>query len=351
MRKLSSFYVVCFSALALAGCGPTVVHVEQEDTSSEDASIPTISEAVLEPSLDEAEPSQTANHVVLNEPWNTYFRSKPTLLVIPEISKGMADLLAEEQRLIKSVLDSGGGTNASSEYITLEDKLEELKTVIPQAETDSGYVPRSSRRYGSYSYVSGDTVYTNSRYYYGTYTVLREKTMSSSPEMTRSVEGIAHNSTLEDLDQRIDALQQIQRTWNRKTSEISPSGTSGIMRSANLAYLEGLRDFTSEFMNLRKELRAVKQQQEVIQKNRSNILTDWKSFENSRLTLLDEYLNANATARIEPSSKDIYELPDFQGQKLIYACEIGERTLYFDLSNKHSDQHPFVLVNVAPVQR
>ena len=353
-----TFFFVLGATLLITGCGPSLVDIETEEPVTNQDSPPEVQDLVpalpapieSAPVVAERRIEQRTEYVVLNEPWNKYFRSTPKLLVVPKISTGMANLLAEEQRLIKSVLDSGSDANSSSEYVALEDKLEELKAVIPQAETGSGYVPRSSRRYGSYSYISGGTVYTNSRYYSGYYTVLREKTMSSSPEMTRSVEGIAHNATIEDLDQRIDALKQIQRSWNRKTTEMSPNGTSGIMRSANLAYLEGLRDFTAEFTNLRKELRGIKQKQTAIQKNRSNILSDWQTFENSRLELLKDYLNSNATEHVEISGNDIYTLPDFAGKKLLYACEIGERTLYFDLTDKHSKHHPFVLVNVDPIQ-
>ncbi|HAV14297.1 MAG TPA: hypothetical protein DCX06_12510 [Opitutae bacterium] len=360
------FSLLAFCLLTcITGCKPTVIHVEPESRSEPETKTeippavaesateqPELKEATALPELARKEPvePETANHVVLNEPWNSYFRSTPQILIVPKLSKGIADILNQEQELIRSVLDSGGDTSSSSEYIALEDKLEELKTVIPQSETDSGYVPRSSRRYGTYSYISGDTIYTNRRYYYGSYTILKEKTMSSSPELTRSVEGIAHNATLDDLDQRIDALQRILRQWSRKTSEMSPNGTSGIMRSANEAYLDGLREFTQEFTGLRSELRKIENRQQAILKNRAVILAEWKSFENTRLALLDEYLTANASETLSPSSAGIFEIPALENQKLIYACVIGARTLYFELTKQNNDLHPFVLVNVAPVQ-
>lgn len=299
----------------------------------------------------EPEPVIT-DYVVLNEPWNTYFRSTPKILIVPELSEGIADLLEQEQTLVKSVLDSLGSAGSSSEYVTLEDKLEELKSVIPQTETNSGYVRRQRSTSNSYAYSSSSSssVSINNRYYGGYYTVLRYKTMSSSPEMTRSVENIAHNATLEDLDQRITALQQIISKWNRRTAEMTASGTSGIMRSANIAYLEDLTIFTQEFVNLRKELRAINQKQTTIQQNKTAILSEWKAFENTRLALLDEYLQSNASEIVTLSPSNVYVLNDYEGKKLIYSCEIGDRTLYFDLTNKHSEKHPFVLIDVAPVE-
>ncbi|MEN8661459.1 MAG: hypothetical protein ACN4GF_00615 [Lentimonas sp.] len=342
------------AALAISGCGPTIVHIEDDETiAPTEAAVesPQIEAVAIRPVDDlttvNSEIAATKDYIVLNEPWNTYFRSEPTILVLPKLSQGISNILNEEQLLIKSVLDSGGKANANSEYIALGDKLEELKTIIPQAETGSGYVPSRSRRYGTYT-SSGGSVYINSRYYYGYYTVLRSKTMSSSPEMTRSVEGIAHNATLEDLDHRIDALQQIQRSWNRRTAEMSTSGTSGIMRSANLAYLDGLRGYAQEFTSIRKELRAIERKQEAVQRNRVNILADWEAFEAKRLNILEDYFNSNAIDKISPSEESIYKLPSFKDHKLLYACEIGERTLYFDITDKQSDQHPFVLIDIAP---
>ncbi|MGJ8637861.1 MAG: hypothetical protein ACSHYA_00585 [Opitutaceae bacterium] len=359
---MKTFQCIYFlgALLFLSGCGPSIVHVQEGGEEKSENSVQaaenvnqpkeSVQEPVIAAAPEEPEIVEKTEYAILNEPWNRYFRSEPKVIVVSDISKGMLDLLNQEQELIKSVLDSGGDANNSSEYIALEDKLEDLKTVIPQSETGSGYVPRSSRRYGTYSYASGSTVYINSRYYYGTYTVFRAKTMSSSPAMTRSVEGIAHNATLEDLDQRIDALNQILQTWNRKTSEMSGNGTSGIMRRANEAYLEGLREFTKEFVNLRKEVRKVERKQESILQNRASILNDWKQFENNRLPLLEEYFNSNALEIIETTEKGSYILPSFKENHMLYACEIGERTLYFKLGNDLNEKHPFILVNIDPVK-
>ncbi|MGJ8652106.1 MAG: hypothetical protein ACSHX8_02420 [Opitutaceae bacterium] len=329
--NLTYSFIAIVAILLIAGCEPKVVYVEKEVVSPE----PIV---------------EITDYVVLNEPWNRYFRSKPKILIVPQLSEGIADLLEQEQTLIKSVLDSGGSANASSEYITLEDKLEELKTVIPQTGTSTGYVPRYRRYSSSGTYTSGSNVYINDRYYSGYYAVLRYKTMSSSPEMTRSVENVAHNATLDGLDQRIDALQQILRSWRHKTSIMSTTGTSGVMRRANLAYLEDLAGFTQEFVKLRQELRDINQRQDAIQRNKTNILSEWKAFEDTRLPLLEEYLQSNASDTVSASPSDVYILNDYEGKRILYACEIGERTLYFDLSNKHSSKHPFVLVDVAPVE-
>ncbi len=334
-------------ALLIAGCERHVAKVENpNNTTPEKGALSPKSSAETEAELS----SSSKDYVVLNAPWNEYFRSEPEILIVPKVSKGIEELLKQEQELIKSVLNSGGKANTSSEYTALEDRLEELKTIIPQAETSSGYV-RRSRRYGNYSYASGGTIYVHSyRYYDGHYTVLRERSLSSSPAMTRSVEGIAHNATLEDLDQRIEALQQTQRLWNRKTAEMSTTGTEGIMREANDAYLKGLQEYTNEFLKIRKDLRTVEQKQEAISRNRGQILSQWHEFEENSLPILDGFFQTNASDVIVSTDKNNYNLPDFSQKKLLYACEIGERTLYFDLSSQRSDLHPFVLIDVAPIQ-
>lgn len=313
--------------------------------------VPTPIEAEVKASADEDQRS----FVILCEPWSQYFRSRPTLYAVASLSSGMRDLLSEEQGLIKQVLDASGDVEQSSDYAALEDQLDELKTMIPSAETASGYVPTTRRTYGSYAYVVGDTYYaSNGRYYYYDsyrYRVLREKQASSSPDLVRSVQNLVHNATLElkDLDQRIEALKTLKVQWDRRTSEMSMSGTSGIMREANEAYLTSLADFSREFIRFRSQVREVYDAQISIETNRARILSEWSTFEGKRLGILKSYIESNALARVDLNAGNELTLDvNFMNRELILACEIGDRVLYFEVSNRKSKLHPFVMVEVTP---
>ncbi|MFW5874334.1 MAG: hypothetical protein ACOCVJ_02925, partial [Verrucomicrobiota bacterium] len=311
--------------LVLTGCNPPVAQVEERKEPEPEAGAEPEAEAetpppavepppVVEPTTDPLaviDSEALKPYLVLNDPWNRYFRSPPRILLVPELSTGIAELLNEEQSLIKAVLDASSEIKATSEYAALEEKIEELKLTIPQAETSSGYVPRGGTR--SYTYVSssGSTAYVrrSSGYYDGYYRIFHRKQKSSSPALVRSVEGIAHNTTLEDLDQRIDALQQIISLWNRKTAGMSVNGTEGIMRRANEDYLEGLRGFTQEYVTIRSELRKIEEKQARVEQEKSAILSEWQEFESNRLPILDEYLNEHTVLTLKPDSKDAYEIP------------------------------------------
>lgn len=305
-------------------------------------------ETVPEPNTD----AINRRYAVLSTPWDVYFRASPSILVISSLSPGIKDILKEEQKLIKAVLDSSAGTTSSSEYAELEDRLEELKTVIPKTETSAGYTRTTVRR-GSYTYVVGDVAYvrqSNYSYYNSPYySTFRQTQRSSSPEMTRSVENIAHNATLENIDQRIDALQQSIRNWTRRTSEMNPTGTSGIMRRANEAYLSGLQDYIKEFISIRADLQKIEQQQEAASRNQAQILEEWRMFETTRLPILSDYLENNASALVKPSPDGSFLLPDTSENKLLYVAEIGERTLYFELNTMRNSLHPFLLVDIDPL--
>lgn len=286
-----------------------------------------------------------ASFIVLNQPWDKYFAEPPSILLVDGMSKGIAELLREEQALIKSVLDSGSEAGSSSEYVLLEDKLDQLKSVIPQAETSSGYVRSTARTRYPYTYAGYDYAYSS--YYRRYYTVMRQKSASSSPEMIRSVEGIAHNATLEDLDQRIQALQSILSKWRKQTSEMNPNGTTGIVREANEVYLAGLQNYLSDFQEIRRELRQVEAKQDQIVQNRAVILQEWQAFENSRLPVLEEYFNSNAVARVTANAEGMFVMKADDNLDRIYACKIGTRMLYFKLSTNDHTLHPFTMVNVG----
>ena len=358
-----SLLAILLPSFILTACNPVVIQTSEEADQTEPSASSQREESVpAEPLVSPAPPSSevkskdeesvTINqYILLSEPWKKYFRSSPKLLIVDAPSKGIQELLSQEQSLIKTVIDSSGAAGESSEYAELEERLNELKTIIPSAETASGYVSTGTR---SYTYVSGGTIYTRtgSNYYDGHYyTRFREKQKSSSPALVRSVQGLVHNASLDlkDLDQRIDALQRMISQWSRRTAEMSASGTSGIMRDANEAYLSVLRDFTKNFAALRTEVRRVEAEQASIAKNKSQILEQWKAFEENRLGILHDYLQSNAQTVVEPATDDTFQTPSLKpGETIIMVCALGERDLYFEVSPERHKQHPFVLVDVTP---
>ena len=297
-------------------------------------------------------PIETLRFTLLTRPWSKYLSVPPKIYMFDKIPSGIEKLLATEQKLIQAVLEADVDMAETSAYSTLNDRLDELKAAAPSAETSSGYVRSSSSRYRR-SYISGDTIYAHSSPYYYGYSVFRAKQKSSSPELVRSVSGLAANATLtvEDLDQRITALQHLRSTWSRRTSTMSTNGTAGIMRDANEDYLEGLRQYTSDFIQLRKELRAIRSEQSKKAANKSNIIQSWNQFEQQNLHILNKFFQDNQTAIIEPTKGADYLISkDKLNGPLILVCTIGPRQLYFKL-NGRNPFHPFALADITPTNQ
>jgi hypothetical protein len=331
---------ISFSTL---GCNPTTL-TEREDTiePKSEETIPPEQILTPQPQTSPKELSLT----LLHGPWEKYLSAPPKILILKNPTKGIRDLLAEEQSLIKSMLDADASLTETSEHSGLTDRLDELKAAAPSAETSSGYV-RSNRR-NRHTYISGNTIYTNSNSYYYSYSVFRAKQKSSSPDLVRSVTGIAANASLEDLDQRIDAFQHLISSWSRRTSVMSPNGTSGIMRDANEAYLAGLKGYTQEFIKIQKELRKIEQAQAYKAQNKAGILKDWQTFENTRLSILKDYFNSSALETVQHANNRSYTLNEAQlARPLILACKIGPRVVYFELDERRHPNHPFILADIT----
>jgi hypothetical protein len=332
--------IIC---LFSAGCRPPEANIAEQ--SSQDPA----KEAHLAPILSEQSSEETLRFTLLTRPWSKYLSVPPKIYTFDNISSGIEKLLATEQKLIQAVLEADVDVAETSAYSTLNDRLDELKAAAPSAETSSGYVRSSSSGYRR-TYISGDTIYTHSYPYYNGYSVFRAKQKSSSPELVRSVSGLAANATLtvEDLDQRITALQHLSSTWSRRTSTMSTNGTAGIMRDANEDYLEGLRQYTSDFIQLRKELRTIRSEQSKKAANKSNIIKNWNQFEQQNLHILNKFFQDNHTAIIEPTKGADYLInKDKLNGTLILVCNIGPRQLYFEL-NGRNPFHPFTLADITP---
>lgn len=336
----------------LAGCKPQIQEVQlvEEADASKDTDSQTPDRQVTE--IEERDASimaETRLYSVITDPWSKYFRADPTLIILPKLTRGVEDLLNEQQQKAREILSNTGHPGDRPEYIQLEEELESLKSAVPGAETRSGY-GRSSRRYYSSprSYVSSDgsTAYVNSgssRNYY--YTVFNRVHKSSSPALARSVENIIYNATLEDIDQRIEALRQLQRVWARKTNVMSPNGVEGVMREANIAYLEGIRGYTDEVIQLQSRLKRVQALIDAESAKKGARLDEWRSFEANRLPIIQEYIERNLQVQVVAENGQ-YELPSALLKKhvILLACTIGERTLYFDLKADSHGKHPFRLV-------
>jgi len=334
--------IIC---LFSAGCRPPETNVAEQSTPQE-ARTPLPSEDLNET------PSETRHFTLLTGPWSKYISVPPQIYTFDKISSGIETLLTAEQKLIQAVLEADVDVAETSAYSTLNDRLDELKAAAPSAETSSGYVRSSPNGYRS-TYISGDTIYTRSYPYYYSYSVFRSKQKSSSPALVRSVSGLAANATLtvKDLDQRITALQHLISTWSRRTAAMSANGTAGIMRDANEAYIEGLRQYTSDFIQLRKELRVIKSEQSKRVANKSNIIAEWNQFEQQNLHILNKFFHDNHTAIIDPTKGANYLInKDKLNGTLILVCNIGPRQLYFEL-NGRNPFHPFTLADITPTNQ
>jgi hypothetical protein len=349
MGKIVIPIVILYS---LAGCKPAIQEVESvEETSmpEETSPKPPIIQVVDIEARDARIMAETRLYSVITDPWSKYFRADPTLILLPKLSKGVEDLLNEQQQKAREILSNTGQLGDRPEYIQLEEELESLKSAVPGAETRSGYGRSYRRSYSpSYSYVSSDgsTAYVrsggSSSYYY---TVFNRVHKSSSPALARSVENIIYNASLEDLDQRIEALRQLHRTWSRKTNVMSPNGVEGIMREANQAYLDGIRGYTSEIVQLQSRLKRVQALIDAESAKKESRLEEWQSFEANRLPVIGEYVERHTKLQVAPKNGN-YEVPAalLDQHVVLLACTIGERTLYFDLRADAHAKHPFRLV-------
>ena len=291
---------------------------------------------------------ETKSFTVLTDPWSKYFQAKPIIYLLPSLSKGVTQLLEDQQRLAKEILSSSGQINERPEYIVLEEDLAQLKFAVPGAETASGYSRRSYSP--SYNYISSDGSHIYSRTggsYSGYYTTFRNVHKSSSPALARSIENIVFNASIDDLDQRISALQQMMRTWSRRTNIMSLNGVEGIMRDANLAYLSSLKDYAGEWVRLQKRLKQVESLITAESAKKAARLEEWRAFELNRLTVIADYVERNHSHKAGADNAT-YELPlgEMKQPTVLLACEIGERTLYFNLSHGRHPDHPFRLVSL-----
>ena len=350
--KFSDFILLAF-VVGLSACKPTGTTTgPTEDTGVEiSGTAHIVTPSPQQPKREAYTRGETKPFTVLTDPWSKYFQTEPILYLLPSLPKGVTQLLEDQQRLAKEILSKTGQINERPEYIELKEDLAQLKMAVPGAETASGYSRRYTRSYSpSYSYVSPDGSYAYARSgngYSGYYTSFRNVHKSSSPALARSIENIVYNASVDDLGQRISALQQMIRTWSRRTNVMSPNGVEGVMRDANLAYLSSLKDYAGDWIRLQKRLKQVELLITAESMKTGERLEEWQAFEFNRLPVIADYIERNHSYKAAADNA-IYELPlgEMKHPTILLACEIGERTLYFNLSHGRHPDHPFRLISL-----
>lgn len=278
--------------------------------------------------------------------WQDYLSDSTEIWVVNPLPTGPAELLQRQQNLAARVLNLNVSTENPATLARLQKRLDEMKTMIPTDEVQSGRVERDERGSGYWT-VDG---FGNRVWRSGTSrTVLREVARSSSPELTRSVVGIAMNIELPELEMRIASLEGIYRTWLSRTNQMSTSQTQGIIRAANLAYLDNLTQFISQLRELKHEYDAIQLEAGRGERERNQRITEWSGFEQRHLPVLHSFLEQGRVEKFVADESSFFNLPALQsGQLKIIACRIGPRTLFFDANN--TQNHPLKLLPFGVVE-
>lgn len=273
--------------------------------------------------------------------WQDYLSQSPEIWIVSALPAGPAELLQRQQALAARVLNLNVSTDNPATMARLQQRLDDLKAMIPADEVQSGRVERSERGRGTlHRSLSGDSWFYRSGQ---SYTVLREVARSSSPELTRSVVGVAMNIQLSDLEVRIAALEGTHQTWLNRTNQMSASGTQGIIRQANLSYLENLSEFIGQLRALKREYDAIQLEASRGQRERNQRVEEWSVFEQRHLPVLHTFLEQGRIQRFIADDSGFFHLPPSQpGEQKILACTIGPRTLFFDANNRQN--HPLQLL-------
>lgn len=244
--------------------------------------------------------------------WASYVTGTSEILLVNQLTTEISELLSKEQTLIKEVL-SYQVVEEASEDIDFEAKLAEVKKMLLSDET-------------------------------------KVASAESSQEMVISAESVVGNLTLSDLTLRTDSLQQIIDRWTRESTEMNSSGAVGKRRSANFKYLKVLQDVVDRLKDIRAGVKKVADDSLAKSVERKAILEKWQIFEKEDLPILDEYVQSNIVERILPSADGKYIVPNRKDVVWLYSCTISNRRLYFSLSSKSHEKHPFKLVDLGRIE-
>jgi hypothetical protein len=288
-----------------------------------------------------SEKTTTQRYLLDGGVWQDYLTQAPEIWIVGALPAGPADLLQRQQALAARVLNLNVTTDNPATVARLQHRLDDLKTMIPSDEVQTGRVERSERSGSRHWYYDafGTQVWRSGP----SYTVMREVSRSSSPELTRSVIGLAMNIELADLEVRIAALEGTYRTWLSRTNQMSTSQTQGIIRQANLSYLENLNEFIGQLRALKREYDAIQVEASRGERERAQRIAEWSAFEQRHLPVLHSFLEQGGIQRYVADDAGFFHLPPVQpGELKILACSMGPRTLFFDANNRQ--HHPLQLL-------
>lgn len=167
MLLLRKIAIPAVLLVALTACGPEIQEVQVQETTEPDANdepaesqAPTPREVEIE--VHDTDPNaalmaERRRFTVITDPWSKYFRTEPTVVILPKLTEGIEGLLIEQQTKAREILSDTGQVADRPEYIHLKEQLEALKSAVPGAETRSGYGHTSRRVYvAPHSYVTPD---------------------------------------------------------------------------------------------------------------------------------------------------------------------------------------------------
>jgi hypothetical protein len=303
-------------------------------------------------------------YVFLAGGWEKWISEKPTILITAKMSPVIKGILTTQQELANVILTTDSASSEHPSIIYLSEKLKYLKSQVPDGATAQGKSQHKERELvasgtytGSANYTStgsiggdsysgvGSINYNTSYKDYIHY--FKEVTRSSSPQLVRAVQNVVHNTNLDDLQQRIDALKSYLKQWTERTKHMSTLGVSGVMRDANKKYLEALGNFIRDFEKLQSEQASAKKLIQQEKDNRQKLLLQWAEFEKNELQILNKYFEKNKRYAIRSEDGESFMLPGLpEDGSIILSCPIGSRTLFFDLSQGVSKLHPLKFIKL-----
>jgi hypothetical protein len=291
--------------------------------------------------------SNLSEYRLLIHPWDKWIIKEPKILIVNSLHSGAKDLLHEQQKLALELLSDDRKEAKNPELVKLEQELKLLKTEIPTTATATGS-KKVNRNYNR-SYIDADgTIHINRNS--GSYNGWEKVTKSTSQSLVKSTTNIVLNTSLDDLDQRIESLNKLVATWYSKISNMSQSGTSGVIWEADQAYLAKIKNFTKKLSVLKGKMSALNAIQESKRRDKMAVLKDWSEFEQHELPVLSVYFDKNLKGSFESHGNRCYFLPPVaKGNSLIIAFEVAQRTLYFDLTNPEGNYSPLRLIKLDSV--
>lgn len=292
-----------------------------------------------------ASQGSSAEFRLLIEDWNGYLESNPRVIQTGNIPEDILEIIGEGHVIISSIFNN---TKKDNTYYL--NRLNHLKSFIPTTISRSGESQVRDKildRSATYSlsgnlngYVSNYAVNTNFnaqgnyqeyQHYY------RSVTKSSDESLHRVVENITSNISIERLAQYIDALRSHWKKWTNITENISNAvGSAGVLKEANVAYLELLDTHIKNFEMLSDEINEKDTKHQLM-------LRKWKSYKTNKLVLLRDYFNKKGNY-IEVGDRGDFIVPDYSTSTNLVLEFPTSELVYFNLNTLDSGDLPFKLI-------